>query len=228
MAGTGYVSYENEQSVLTKIKTLFDTKAAAIHTHQQSDVTGLDTALAGKANATHTHVCTDVTDLETKLAEYAKKTEIANVYKWQGTITWAELIAKTDAEIGYVYSVTDKDGMNYGCIKANTAGEENWDALGSITKVDLSGYYTITQIQANYYTKSEIDEKISGLPVSGHTHEISDVIGLQAALDGKAAASHTHTAANITDFASQVNILIDSKVRALTEEEMETLLATLD
>jgi hypothetical protein len=76
-----------------------------------------------------------------------------------------------------------------------------------------------------YYTESEIDTKLSGLPVSGHTHTIANVTGLQAALDGKqasgsyapatgiaqsavtnlttdlaakAASSHTHTIANVT------------------------------
>jgi hypothetical protein len=39
-----------------------------------------------------------------------------------------------------------------------------------------------------YYTESEIDTKLSGLPVSGHTHTIAQVTGLQSALDGKQAS----------------------------------------
>lgn len=39
-------------------------------------------------------------------------------------------------------------------------------------------------------------------PPSAHTHPISDVTGLQPALDGKAGTSHTHTSAAITDFGS--------------------------
>ena len=106
----------------------------------------IDQQLAGKAASAHSHVCTDITDLETKLGEYAKKSDIVNVYKWKGICTWAELIAKSDAAVGDVWSVTDKGGMNYGCTVAATAGESSWDALGSITNVDLSGYYTISQI----------------------------------------------------------------------------------
>lgn len=47
-------------------------------------------------------------------------------------------------------------------------------------------------------------------PPSAHSHAIADVSGLQTALDGKqsagsyAAASHTHTSSQITDFASAV------------------------
>ena len=41
-----------------------------------------------------------------------------------------------------------------------------------------------------YYTETEIDTKLSGLPVSGHTHTIANVTGLQTALDGKQAAGN--------------------------------------
>ena len=137
--------------------------AQKVHSHQISDIANLQTELNGKAPSAHTHVCADVTDLETKLGEYAKKTEIAGVYKYKGSCTWAELIAKTDAALNDVWNVTDKSGMNYGCIKANTAGEASWDALGSITT-----------------------------PIS-HSHEISDVNGLQTALDEKAKAADVYT-----------------------------------
>ena len=73
--------------------------AQKVHSHQISDIANLQTELNGKAPSAHTHVCADVTDLETKLGEYAKKTEIAGVYKYKGSCTWAELIAKTDAAL---------------------------------------------------------------------------------------------------------------------------------
>lgn len=37
------------------------------------------------------------------------------------------------------------------------------------------------------------------VPATAHTHAIADTTGLQAALDGKSATSHTHTASVITD-----------------------------
>lgn len=43
-----------------------------------------------------------------------------------------------------------------------------------------------------------------------HNHVISNVDGLQTALDGKAATSHTHTSANITDFAEAVKDLLNA------------------
>ncbi|WP_049447217.1 tail fiber domain-containing protein, partial [Stenotrophomonas maltophilia] len=39
---------------------------------------------------------------------------------------------------------------------------------------------------------------LDGKAAASHTHSIANVTGLQAALDGKAAASHSHTIANVT------------------------------
>ena len=158
-----------------------------------------------KAASTHTHVCTDITDLETKLNQYAKKSDISAVYKYKGSCTWAELIAKTDAAVGDTYNVTDKEGMNYACIVAATAGESSWDALGVITQVSLDGYYTIAQIQENYYDKTAVDSKLAT----------------------KANAATTLSGYGITDAYTKSEV--DAKIpQALTAEQMETLLATLE
>lgn len=47
---------------------------------------------------------------------------------------------------------------------------------------------------------ADIQNKPSSFTPSTHSHAIGDSTGLQAALDGKAASSHTHTASQITDF----------------------------
>lgn len=86
------------------------------------------------------------------LSAYAKKSDITKMYRVKGNITWAELIAKTDAEVGDVYNVTDQGGANYVCIVEKTAGAASWDKLGDI--VDLS----------IYDTSEEVDEKISKVP----------------------------------------------------------------
>src|SRR5690606_37127797 len=50
----------------------------------------------------------------------------------------------------------------------------------------------------------DVEDKPSTFPPSPHSHEISDVTGLQAALDGKQAAgsyapaTHTHTVSDVT------------------------------
>ena len=58
---------------------------------------------------------------------------------------------------------------------------------------------------ATSYTKIEVDTSLAGKAAAIHVHAISDVTGLQAALDGKSATGHTHTAANVTDFDTEVS-----------------------
>ena len=59
---------------------------------------------------------------------------------------------------------------------------------------------------------------------------IADVSGLQTALDGKAATSHTHTAANITDFATAVNTQIVAYWDSIagTDANVDTIREVLD
>jgi hypothetical protein len=50
-----------------------------------------------------------------------------------------------------------------------------------------------------------IAQNLSTFPPAAHGHPTSEVTGLDSALAGKAAASHTHTASQITDFAAAVS-----------------------
>lgn len=71
---------------------------------------------------------------------------------------------------------------------------------------------------ANLGSKSstwDVDAAIEAASGGGpHAHVISDVTNLQTSLDGKAAAAHTHTKANITDFA---HTHLEADVTGLTE-----------
>jgi hypothetical protein len=80
----------------------------------------------------------------------------------------------------------------------------------------LTGYAALAHTHDDrYYTETEIDSKLSGLPVSGHTHTIAQVTNLQAALDGKqasgsyAALIHTHDDRYYTE--TEMNTLLGGK-----------------
>lgn len=50
-----------------------------------------------------------------------------------------------------------------------------------------------------------LQEALDEKAISIHTHNLPDIIGLEAAIEGKAEASHTHTVLNITDLQSALN-----------------------
>lgn len=60
-----------------------------------------------------------------------------------------------------------------------------------------------------YYTETETDTLLSAKASTSHTHNISDVTGLQTALDNKAAASHTHDDRYYTE--TEVDTLLTGK-----------------
>ena len=108
----------------------------------------------------------------------------------------------------------------------STANKVAQSAVTNLT-TDLAGKAASSHTHDDrYYTETEIDNKLSGLPVSGHTHTIANVTNLQTTLDGKQASgsyapatgiaqsavtnlttdlagkaptSHTHTIANVTN-----------------------------
>lgn len=70
--------------------------------------------------------------------EIATKNDISSIMRIKGTLTYAEIIALTTAEVGDVYLASDQGGKEYVCVVASTAGASSWEMLGYI--VDLSPY----------------------------------------------------------------------------------------
>src|SRR5690606_29331768 len=56
-----------------------------------------------------------------------------------------------------------------------------------------------------------------------HTHEMSEITGLQSALDGKAASSHNHAASNITS-----GTLADARIPSLAISKITNLQTELN
>ncbi len=90
----------------------------------------------------------------------------------------------------------------------NSLLARNISVSGSNTSV--SGLLSATS--GNFTTSLQING--TGVSLSGHSHIIGDVTGLQTSLDSKqasgsyAASSHTHTSSQITDFNSGVSGLV--------------------
>ena len=82
----------------------------------------------------------------------------------------------------------------------------------SISGVNTSVSGLLSATSGNFTTSLQINS--TGVSLSGHSHIIGDVTGLQTSLDSKqasgsyAASSHTHTSSQITDFNSGVSGLV--------------------
>lgn len=132
-------------------KTAWDGKAAGDHTHTPAsigaapashthDYAAADHTHSGYAASGHSHAYADLTGKPTipttvaqltDAGDYAKKSDLASVYKYKGAkATYADL-PTTGNTVGDVWDVT-ADGMNYGW--TGTA----WDALGSVFTIETA------------------------------------------------------------------------------------------
>ena len=147
-------------------------------------VTGLQPA-GSYAAATHSHSISDVTGLQTSLdGKQASGSYAASSH----THTASQITDFATAVSGYAPPTTNASLLTTGTVS---------DSL----------------LSANIVRTSDSRLSDARTPTT-HSHVISDVTGLQTALDGKqasgsyAASSHTHTASNITDFNSSVSGLL--------------------
>lgn len=98
-------------------------------------------------------------------------------------------------------------------LSASATTSENSALLNSqngayyLSRTNHSGNQAISTITG-------LQAALDGKAALSHTHAISDVTGLQTVLDGKASTSHNHTASNITDFNSAVDTRINNVVGA--------------
>ena len=83
--------------------------------------------------------------------DFIKDLKLSQVYNYKGTITWAQLLAVSSANVGDVYFISGADGngasgQSWACKQRVTAATTSanystyWQSLGA--SVDLSGYVT--------------------------------------------------------------------------------------
>ena len=150
------------------------------------------------------------------LSVYALKTDISTVFRYKGSVdTYSQLPSGTQA-VGDVYNIATDDNANSIHAGDNVVWNGTyWDNLSGA--VDLSGYVTnayanntyLKKVDASntYATKTELGNK---LDTSTANSTFATKTELTSGLAGKSDSNHTHTSANITDFTSQVNTLINN------------------
>lgn len=212
-AWTGSLSWEDLGGVPAEFPP-------AAHTHTIANVTGLQTALNGKqaagsyAAAIHGHVIFDITGLPDVLNA---KANLSNP-QFTGTVGG---ITKAMVGLANVPNVDATARANHTGTQtlstisdAGTAASRSVPAAGdaSTTQVVLGSDTRLTNARTPTAHKAShatggadaLSPADIGAAAAAHTHGISDVTGLQTALDGKqaagsyAAATHSHAAGDIT------------------------------
>ena len=146
-------------------------KAAASHSHAISEVSGLQTALDGKAATSHSHAIADVTGLQTALNG---KAALASP-SFTGTPTAPTATAGTSntqiATTAFVQSAIT--GFGAGDMAKATYDTNNNGKVDAAEAADSVPWTGVTG-------------KPTSFTPATHSHAISQVTGLQAALDAKA------------------------------------------
>ena len=108
-------------------------------------------------------------------------------------------LATTKAVVDYVASKLTELDVSALKGRVDTLEGEMDAAQASITTITGEGEGSIKKAAADTLAsaKSYTDQEVAKKANLKHTHEITDVNGLQDALDGKANASHTHTTAQV-------------------------------
>ena len=182
-------------------------------------------------DGTKTYADLDYIESNADLTNYYNKTEVDNkiidamtkAFILKGTVDSVEALPASDNKVGDLYIVTLEEGNAAEYVWTGTS----WEYMGQTFKVDLSGYYTSGEVDALLLTKAaavhtHTASDVSGLATVATSGSYSDLTGkptidtdlsststnavqnkaVKAALDGKAAKSHTHTATEVTGLAT--------------------------
>lgn len=95
---------------------------------------------------------------------------------------------------------------------------------GTVTLPSTTSIGTVSSTELGYVdgVTSSIQTQLNGKAASSHTHTIANVTNLQSTLDGKAAAVHSHAIADVTGLQSA----LDSKAAATGSTDIEITDAT--
>jgi len=193
-------------SDVTGLQTALDGKSSTSHTHSWAEITGKPTTFTPSS---HTHLWADITDKPSTFTPSAHTHAIADVTGLQGALDGKSSTSHTHSDattsVSGFMSGADKTKLNGIATNANNYSHPTGDgnlhvpATGTTNngKVLRAGS-TAGSLSWGSVAWTEVTGKPTTFSPSAHTHAISDVTGLQTALDGKSSTSHTHSWTEIT------------------------------
>lgn len=94
-------------------------------------------------------------------------------------------------------------------------GVTDHGALTGLGDDDHPHYHNDARGDARYYTKTQSDAALAGKAAATHSHIIGDVTGLQAALDDKAASAHGHSISDVSGLQTALDGKLNTSALAL-------------
>lgn len=216
------ITHVHDFNGVTGLQTALDSKAPTGHTHAEyaptahnhtvANVTGLQTALDGKAAtghthteyaaSVHTHAITDTIGLEAELASKAEASHAHNDYApivhvhSISSVTGLQATLDTlTGTLGHTHAVADITGLLTVLETKTDVGHEH--IVSNITglQTELDSKADASHLHTEY---ADIAHTHIDYAAVSHNHSVSNVIGLQTALDDKAATGHGHSVTDIS------------------------------
>ena len=228
------VTHSHAIDDVTDLKTTLNGKAASVHTHDMDDVDGLQDALDGKANVDDASLAAlgiTVSAAEINYVDGATsniqsqldgKAGFVHTHS-QGDINGLGTALDGKANISHTHNTEDVTGLSN--TLATKADKVHSHAVKDVTglqgaldeKLDADSFslgglgITATAQEINYVdgVTSNVQSQLDGKAAATHTHTQDDVDGLATALSGKANATHTHTIANVTGLQNALDDKMD-------------------
>lgn len=182
-----------------------------------SNQTDLQAALDGKSATGHSHTLSDITDAGTAAGSDTGDFEASGAVSTHAAVTsgvhgisayGAGIVSSVDAA-----AARTALGLGSAATQASTAfaaASHNHSTVqitdGTLPVIRGGTGSSSLPVVSNYTGGGNLSAHIQGIDTAlggkaaiSHTHAISDVTNLQTTLDGKAASSHSHTLSDITD-----------------------------
>ena len=208
-------------------------KADKTHTHTQDQITGLEEALAGKAPASHSHAIAN--------SDAAGFMSAADKQKLDGISAGADkyiLPAASAAALGGVKIGYEENGKNYPVeLDDENQMYVNVPWTDTVTK-DTNTTYTLTKsgstitLEGSDGSSTAVSDDnttytLSSFGITATAAELNYMDGVtsnvQTQLNGKAASSHNHSAANITSgtlSADRIPTITDGKIQSVSASKI--------
>ena len=176
------------------------------HTHAIADVTNLSTTLTGKSDTGHTHAYSSLTAIPTTFAPTAHTHVKANITDFAHNHPISDVTGLTtaldgkadDADLTGKANITDvyNKTETYNKTEVDTIVTGITEGGGTIVENNLTSVSTTNALSANQ--GRILDIALDGKSDTNHTHAYASLTAIPATF---APSAHTHTKANITDFA---------------------------